>query len=528
MKIIRISQFYYDLIKVSSIKDKISKSRFKIIVASRSDFLKGLGASVEIINYIESLDEYGAQFLTNEFRKNSSLSLSELQSIEVPENRLAISNNERAFVSRFPDGMQKWLIYELRKFIRTSFNIHPNSGEDYNTMFHQNAGMFLQDGLGDWFNNVNPNLDSLSLGDALDESLEWHAAMASGGAGKVYMTRDIVFGPKWVTKDGEHNSDYDGWTIQEVSTENDLLVEGNLMNHCVGSYWDEYDECILGSDSRRNRIFSLRDPNNKPHVTIETDQSRESALQIMGHSNSTPKKEYKDMIKFWVESGKSYLKSYLKSFSENDELYNIIEPSVYRSLDDYDYKISEFLNSDSEYGLGVGYKFSEVIDSILDKGLDQLLLHNRRYKNFNFCLSETLADYVVNEGDEAIFHYINKLSEYSDAAFDDFMDSYDLPPYPEYEDYETPSEYSLAIREYEELESSYQEDNLLTAWNDTLHKDLINKFREVRGEDLWKWHSEYEAEKERKRRYEEGSLRGYLDKQPPINESINLKNFIKK
>ena len=58
------------LLKISSNK------KFKIIVASRSDFLKGLGASVEIINYIESLDEYGAHFLTNEFRKNSSLSLS--------------------------------------------------------------------------------------------------------------------------------------------------------------------------------------------------------------------------------------------------------------------------------------------------------------------------------------------------------------------------------------------------------------------------------------------------------------------
>ena len=66
------------LLKISSNK------KFKIFVASRSDFLKGLGASVEIIKYIESLEEYSAHFLTNVFRKYSLLTLSELPLAEIP------------------------------------------------------------------------------------------------------------------------------------------------------------------------------------------------------------------------------------------------------------------------------------------------------------------------------------------------------------------------------------------------------------------------------------------------------------
>jgi hypothetical protein len=398
--------------------------------------------------------------------------------------------------------MQKWMINELRKSIRNLYNIHPNSGWDYYSAF---MGLAIQSrddhGLGDWFNNIHPNLDSLSLSDAHVQSKEWHEAMAEGGAGKIYMTSNIIFGPEWYENIPEEMGyvefkDYNGWTIQEVDTKNDLLVEGNLMNHCVGSYWSENEERVRGSDGGRNRIFSLRDPNNKPHVTIETDQSREYVLQIMGHSNSTPKREYKEMIKFWVDSGESLLKFF---DSGEDELHYATKATSSVSLDNYDTEVNEFLHSSDEYGLKWSETPQKIIDSILENGLQQLILHNQRGQNFNFCLSDTLTDYVVSQDDEVIFYYLDKLQEYSDGASEDFnnlTDHYDLPPYPDESEYESKDEFNEAAKAHDVLEQDLQEDHLLTAWNDTLHKDLIKKFREVRGEDLWKWHKEYEVEKE--------------------------------
>jgi hypothetical protein len=49
-----------------------------------------------------------------------------------------------------------------------------------------------------------------------------------------------------------------------------LAEEGNQMGHCVGTHCDYYDGVMNGS----KQIFSLRDANNVPHVTIETNIKR--------------------------------------------------------------------------------------------------------------------------------------------------------------------------------------------------------------------------------------------------------------
>jgi hypothetical protein len=103
-----------------------------------------------------------------------------------------------------------------------------------------------------------------------------------------------------------------GWTVEEVKTENDLQREGEIMGHCVGGYCRQVD-------SGRSIIFSLRDPNGAPHVTMEyrpvyaetnDDGSAYNAhdpdynnpikrfriVQIQGKSDSKPKPEYQQMV----------------------------------------------------------------------------------------------------------------------------------------------------------------------------------------------------------------------------------------
>lgn len=107
----------------------------------------------------------------------------------------------------------------------------------------------------------------------------------------------------------------DGWTIQRLSPE-ELAVEGELMQHCVGDFGDEVEQ-------GRSVIFSLRSPKGRPHVTMEWEpEYREPFLysegswqpgqpypwtskqgqfiQIMGKQNASPLPKYRRYIQEFI------------------------------------------------------------------------------------------------------------------------------------------------------------------------------------------------------------------------------------
>ena len=95
------------------------------------------------------------------------------------------------------------------------------------------------------------------------------------------------------------------------------MPEGEHMGHCVGGYAQDVAE-------GRTEIYSLRDPNNKPHVTIEMHiretaktildktvdpntkpEYNVSVIQIQGKSDNEPIPEYRVLIKEWFDSLKA-------------------------------------------------------------------------------------------------------------------------------------------------------------------------------------------------------------------------------
>lgn len=75
-----------------------------------------------------------------------------------------------------------------------------------------------------------------------------------------------------------------GWTVQELRGRRELEPEGKALSHCVGTYC----EAVEHGDSV---IYSLRDPDGVPYVTMEWEPSNEnrwggSFLQIFGQANS--------------------------------------------------------------------------------------------------------------------------------------------------------------------------------------------------------------------------------------------------
>jgi hypothetical protein len=86
-----------------------------------------------------------------------------------------------------------------------------------------------------------------------------------------------------------------GWYMVRLLTPSALDNESAEMQHCVGH--GTYDTRVLDGQVI---ILSLRDPRNKPHVTIEIDARTNSIIQIRGKQNATPKAEYARRVRHFI------------------------------------------------------------------------------------------------------------------------------------------------------------------------------------------------------------------------------------
>ena len=136
----------------------------------------------------------------------------------------------------------------------------------------------------DWLNAqrhqpVFRRLDRISYPQALDATRLWHAALAA------QMTVE-----EWAG-DAELEQQFgDGYRIVRLKTPRALEIEGTRMGHCVGAYDD---------DLRRGTvILSLRDPQNRPHCTMELIGQK--VFQVKGKQNRPPVAKYRPYIRQFV------------------------------------------------------------------------------------------------------------------------------------------------------------------------------------------------------------------------------------
>lgn len=119
----------------------------------------------------------------------------------------------------------------------------------------------------DWVNAVPEaakQIETMATGRQLvDAAQDWHEITFKVHKTGHYLTNDVVAELA------------DGYKIVQISNEEDLTTEGNLMGHCVGQYW-------LHVRDGYSKIYSLRDSSNHPHVTIEVGQSSKQRYTLTG------------------------------------------------------------------------------------------------------------------------------------------------------------------------------------------------------------------------------------------------------
>lgn len=315
--------------------------------------LRELNVDPEVIAYINNLSEEDPKLVgqvVNELRHNPHVTVNHLEGLLASKVKDPSLPEERAQVMNFPPPFAKWILVWCRK-LRQGKRQAPDP-ED-NPAYHA----FL-DGLNhllDWYQVTQPDIVNYTPQQAQQEADEWHQTMIGEGAGKVYEPvnpKNIIYGPKW------QNPDFDGWTIQRVASENDLQVEGGLMKHCVGGYYNQVEQ-------GESQVFSLRDPKNEPHITIELDKEGKLAKQIKGATNAGPnrtKKLYKDMVAEWVRSGQGP-EAYGLNFNA------IIRAGKYGGARDLFRALHNIEPGMEDYGFKVSIPFDTIAEqSLLEAG----------------------------------------------------------------------------------------------------------------------------------------------------------------
>ena len=464
---------------------------FKIILAQiatqssgLAGYLERIGATPDIISFIISQEKEYSQFLANEFRKNPSLNIQQLQSFQMPQKQDPYLYLERHSANQY-GGMEKWILINFRKLRKGKIPIdgrleslvEKNLLTDDEYQLIMNFDRDLPQ-IRDWWMATNPDLASYSAEQAMQASDEWHRTMAGKGEGKIYEPINkklIMYGPHWKNKKWEN---WEGWTIQKVVSENDLLAEGNKMSNCVGSYCDKVER-------EYSIIYSLRDPNNNPHVTMETDKNN-NIVQIKGNSNEEPDNMYKAMIKEWILSNKN---PGIYQFDDQDEHFDI---STTNSTNDELLGLIEEFKNEGDYGIKpwTSYSAAEIAKDALEieKQDSWMRRGNPEYRGDLSQIPDALFDMiftVYKKDPKKIIKEIKELEDFAQKQEEEINDlamEWDLGygEYPQEEDYKTYEEFEKAEEEYRDAEADYRDEEIRKTPQGGMAGDIfkiINKLR---------------------------------------------------
>ena len=255
----------------------------------------------EILDYLMELEGDTRKYILRQIKKNPSIPLNEIKEIETDSKKNYLRKQGYPeevvdYATRIPQ-YSVWLAREVKNYYKPERYIgtwlkNKPIGQQMVDAFVLTWGRHMVD-THDWIEQTNPNLMRFTINEAVEASEEWHENLRNQESKTAYSSHNVVY-----TLPNK-------WEIVKMES-GDCKSEGELMGNCVGGYGQSVAE-------GKTSIFSLRDPKNQPHVTMEINlYKREEdpvgiekgmeVIQIQGKGNDEPIPEYKAMIKQWFDN----------------------------------------------------------------------------------------------------------------------------------------------------------------------------------------------------------------------------------
>jgi hypothetical protein len=300
-------------------------------------------------------------------------------------------------------------------------------------------------------------LNQMSMEKAIRRTAEYDAekakAMAKANASSVEgmpIPKAYDDGYKWVEL--KHDTD-------PKKTQSALKSEGEMMGHCVGGYCPDVE-------SGEIKIFSLRSPDGKSHVTIEARPQFSMTLwrnANMDAINSNPKlKEYDFNMRSLDDDNKygrqmterDYVREMTKEMKKRN--INPVEPPSYMELhqvkgkqnkrpdDKYQSYISDFIkNNPTKHEIVDVYELDNTnlmgVQNIADNGLVSKDIHNhpeiekaliKKYPPYNNLMSADKEDMKYDLFKEVARDFARQNKNYldKDDILNHIREKYLTPP----------------------------------------------------------------------------------------------------
>ena len=427
-------------------------------------YVKSLGVTDDDVQVLESIDnEKTRNIVINELRKKPGTAARQILENIKPKSEVEHTPWELKMANRFPSGeLSKWILVQLRRLrkspsaewmkeefepgvICSDFDYHilPDAliqGHHYDV--HNLLNGYTQEII-DWYNAEHPQMASYTLQQAIEASCEWHERISSETDATSFEEgeKNIVYGPQW------NNPEWNGWTVRRILTANDVQYEGYVMEHCVGSY-----DCDVVDE--KTKIYSLRDPGNKPHVTMEAEVESWEFKQIHGKSNSEPKSEYKKMIGEWMKTLKDV------SIGASDDFdYSSLEYEERENIPD---ALHNIVFKTDDYGIDTKlnyFDFDEASSSVIHALTGMRVSRTHRGRRDATEAAEHVADTLVMatvEHDRSTIDYFFEEIEISRRKGGSSEDAFESVR-PRLRDFETNNLIGFIERSFEDLDDQVYE-----------------------------------------------------------------------
>lgn len=192
--------------------------------------------------------------------------------LQTPEAQQFLQQLQGSYLNDKTDELMPWLTREWKKGRIKANDPHVenllrfDAGPDYEYDDPYEAGgtntfhRLMPEDLNhwaDWYRSDHPSRQGVDIMQMQTPQLhqtikDWDAEMREKAQGQAQLRGDI-----------EHSYP-DGWTVQKLTTPEQLEEEGEKMGHCVGGYYPSVQ-------AGQSLIYSLRDHQNEPHATWEVE-----------------------------------------------------------------------------------------------------------------------------------------------------------------------------------------------------------------------------------------------------------------